>query len=106
MSAYINPFFSEHVDILWTHLLAEFGRDAVYYCVSGPSSDVKVIWLEGVEEEEMTPGRYSHALVRNASLPAPPALGDVMEREGSVFDVVRVNAYAYYYSRLILQERG
>ena len=105
---YINPFYSQHVDILWNALLVEFGRAVDYWPGGeiGAGGETRLIWVEGVEDEEISPGRYSHAMVRNASLPAPPALGDALERDGVIYDVVRVNAFSYHYSRIVLQERG
>src|SRR5262249_15124324 len=108
-AAFINPFYSVHVDILWDALLSEFGRLVNYWPQADPqqSAPVMLIWPEGVEDEEITPGRYSHALVQHVSLPVElPALGDAIERDGAIFDIVRVNAFAYYYSGLVLKERG
>ena len=107
MAAYINPFYSHDVDLLWSALAPVFGRPVRYLPGGEGLGDVvTVIWLEGAEDEEISPGRYSHAMVRNASLPFPPALGDTLEKDEAIYDVVRINAFAYYYSRLILQERG
>lgn len=108
MGANINPLFSRHVDSLWAALVPNFGQVANYW-PGGDSIEtleVELIWIEGVEDEEISPGRYSHVLIRNASLPAPPQQGDVIEREvGMIYDVVRVNAFAYGYGRLILHRR-
>lgn len=106
-STFINPYISEHVPLNWTALTQEFGR-AVNYWPQGEEAqavEIIVIWSEGVEDEEHSPGRYSHALVDNADLASPPALGDAIEKEGSVFDIVRVNAFAYNFAKVILQER-
>ena len=103
----INDFISLHVPMLWEAELAEFGREVNYWPTgdSAQSLPLDLIWIEGTEDEEVSPGRYSHAKVRNADLPNPPALGDAVEMDGAVFDVVRVNAYAYYFATIILQER-
>jgi hypothetical protein len=108
LSAAINPFYSVHVDLLWAALVNEFGRDVDYWPGGDDTQAVTltVIWKEGVEDEEVTPGRYSHLQVRNDSLPAAPLPGDAVSKDGFVYDVVRVDAYAYYYSRLVIQERG
>jgi hypothetical protein len=107
-TTYINPFISNHVPQLWSSLLAEFGRDLDYWPGGNQAQSVTVpiIWIEGTEDEEVSPGRYSHALVQNSELPAPPELGDSLTKDGTVFDVVRVNAFAYYFAELVLQERG
>ena len=106
MSATTNPLFGSHVDLLWSELIPEFGRVVSYLPDSDPvrAAPVELIWIEGVEDEAISPGRYSHVLVRNASLPAPPTQRDCIENEGIVYEVVRVNAFAYAYARLILQE--
>ena len=104
----INPFISLHVPMLWTRLLAEFGLPVNYW----PDADetqaaaIKVLWVDGTEAEEVAPGRYSHATVQNSSLPSAPALGDALEKDGVIYDVVRVNAYAYNFAALVLQERA
>jgi hypothetical protein len=108
MATYINDFISIHTQILWEAQLDEFGRTVNYW----PGGDIaqaiplELIWIEGTEDEEISPGRYSHAHIRNADLPVGPALGDALEKDGGIFDVVRVNAYAYYFATIILQERG
>jgi hypothetical protein len=104
----INPFYDLHVDILWSALTGEFGRDVNFW----PGGDdtlsvaIEVIWPEGVEDEEVAPGRYSHVFIRDNSLPLPPALGDALEANGVIYDLVRVNALAFAYSTVVLQERG
>jgi hypothetical protein len=108
MSTFINPFLSQHVDMLWAALIPEYGREVDYWLAGNQalSHPVTVIWKEGVEDEDSSPGRYSHALIRNLDLLADPMKGDVIDKEGVIYDVVRVNAYAYQYSTIILQERG
>lgn len=104
---WINPFISMHVPQLWRSLLPEFGR-ALDYWPGGDQNQaaaVTLVWIEGTEDEEISPGRYSHALVENSALPALPALGDALDKDGSIFDVVRINAFAYYFSELVLKER-
>lgn len=107
MAGYINKFISEHTDILWQAELAEFGRTVNYWPGGDQlqSKPVQVIWIEGTADEETSPGRYSHAKVRNGDLPIAPALGDALEKSGAIFDVVRVNALAIYFAVIILQER-
>ena len=107
-AGFINPFYSQHVDLLWAALIDEFGRTVNYWPDGDDTQSVSIdlVWPEGVEDEEISPGRYSHAYVQNASLPRPPVLGDAIEKDGGVFDIVRVNALAYPYSSLVLQERG
>jgi hypothetical protein len=107
MSA-INSFIDVHVPLLWENLLAEFGRTVDYW----PANDqlqampLAVIWKEGSEDEETSPGRYSNIWVQNDALPQLPKLGDAVANEGREYDVVRIGATAYGMSRLVLQERG
>jgi hypothetical protein len=105
----INPFISDHIpEVLWPPLIAEFGLDVDYLSGTDSSNPVTitVLWKEGASDEEISPGRYSHLYVRNADLPAAPALGDAVQKDDKVYDVVRVDAAPYYFSRLVLQETG
>lgn len=108
MTPYINPFISTHVPILWTALVGEFGREADYWIDNDPAQAVTItlIWKEGAEDEMASPGRYSHALVQNADLPRDPKLGDAVVHAGVEYDIVRVNAFAYDYSLIVLQDRS
>ena len=93
--------------MLWDSLVAEFGRTATYLPENdyAQAVEIVVVWKEGVEDEELSPGRYSHALVRHADLPEPPRLGDALEKDGIEYDVVRVDAYPYAISSVVLQDR-
>ena len=107
MGGYVNPFISTLVPQSWLALIRVFGRDAEYW-IEGDSAQVRnivVIWKEGTEDEERSPGRYSHALVQHSDIDGPPQLGDVVIRLGDnqAFNVVRVAAYAIDYSTIVLQ---
>jgi len=101
-----NPFNTVHAPTLWAVLLTEFGQEVNYW----PDRDdtqalvVSVIWKEGAEDEEVSPGRYSNIWVQNSDFSALPHKGDAVESDGKVFDVVRIDATRYGYSRLVLQE--
>jgi len=103
----MNPFISQHVPMSWGYLLEEFGVTVDYW----PGGDeaqavaVNLIWIEGVEDEDSSPGRYSHVKVQNSDLPASPRRGDAINNNGVVYDAVRVNAYAYGFSSIVIQER-
>jgi len=101
-----DQFTSTYVPQLWANLIAVFGRTVNYWPSgdAGQAASVTLVWLEGVEGEEISPGMYSHALVENSALPAPPAQGDSIEKDGIVYEVVKVDAYIYYFARLVLQE--
>lgn len=103
-----NVFIDGHAPLLWASLLPEFGRTVSYWPDGdeGAAQDLQVIWIEGSEDEEVSPGRYSHVLVKNDEAPAPPKLGDALEADGRVFDINRINAFAYGFSRCVLKERG
>src|SRR5215831_19956169 len=89
---YVNDFISTHVPMLWSSLMGEFPRQIDYWIDGDPAQilTISIIWKEGTEDEEISPGRYSHALVQNSDLPRAPLLGDVVSRDGIEYDVVRV----------------
>jgi hypothetical protein len=107
-AGYTNPFISTHVPILWNALIGEFGRDVDYWIDNDPAqaSTITVIWKEGAEDETMSPGRYSHMLVANSDLPREPKLGDAAVNDSVEYDIVRVSAFAYNYSQIVLQDRS
>ena len=107
--ATINPFIGYYLpDLFWPAQLAVFGSQVVYIPASDVTlqAQVNLLWKEGSSDEETSPGRYSHCDVRNADLPAPPALGDFIQNNGKQYQVVRIDALAVGFSILILQEMG
>ena len=104
---FVNNFTSIHVPMLWQALIQEFPRQVDYWIDgdSAQSQPLIIIWKEGAEDEELSPGRYSHALVNDNDLPRPPMLGDVVSADGVTYDVVRVDAYAYKCSTIVLQSQ-
>jgi len=108
LAGYINPFISTHVPMEWTALVAVFGREVEYWPGNDPAQAVTItlIWKEGAEDETMSPGRYSHALVQNSDLPFNPKLGDAVVNAGIEYDVVRVGALITNYSSIVLQDRS
>lgn len=108
MATFINPFLSSHVPILWTALVAEFGRDVDYWPDNDPAQamTLTIIWKEGAEDETMSPGRYSHILIQNSDLPQDPKPGDAVVNAGIEYDIVRVSAFATDYSQIVLQDRS
>lgn len=104
----LDRFGAIHVPMLWEALMTEFRRD-VEYRMAGDELDayqISVMWKEGAEDEDTSPGRYSHIQVRHADLPAPPALGDTVASNGAVYSVVRVDAYPYKVSNVVLEAEG
>jgi hypothetical protein len=107
-AGYINPFISTHIPILWNALVREFGRTVDYWIDNDPGQaiPITVIWKEGSEDETSSPGRYSHVLIANSDLPRDPKLGDAVVNDGIEYDIVRVSAFAYNYSQIVLQDRS
>ena len=102
-----NPFISVHTPLLWDALIGEFGSIVNYWPDADQSQTfpLTVIWKEGSEDEETSPGRYSNIWVQNAALPRLPKLGDAVQKNATEYDVVRIDATAFGFSRLVLQER-
>jgi hypothetical protein len=101
---FVNPFLSLNVPLLWSALVRQFGQ-TVTYLLDGDLTqafDITVIWKDGTEDEDLSPGRYSHALVQETDLPRPPKLGDGLLLNNVPYDVSRVNAYAIGYSSVVL----
>jgi hypothetical protein len=106
--AFVNDFISNYVPSLWDALVRTFGRtDVDYWLANDPATTqpLVLIWKEGAADEQVSPGRYSHALIRYADLPRQPLKGDVVVKDGIEYDVVTVNAYAYDCCTVILQDR-
>lgn len=104
---WVNRFISDHVPMLWDALLPEFRR-TVDYWLDGDRAQaltVDIIWKEGAEDEEVSPGRYSHALIKDGDLPRPPDPHDIISADGVEYTIVKINAYAYQCSTLVLQDR-
>jgi hypothetical protein len=107
--AFINDFISTYVPGLWDALVRTFGRtDVDYWLANDPATaqPLVLIWKEGAADEQVSPGRYSHAVIRFADLPRQPLKGDVVVKDGIEYDVVTVNAYAYDCCTVILQDRS
>jgi len=103
----INPFIDTYIPMSWVAHVAVFGREVEYWLDNDPATAqaLVLIWKEGAADEQVSPGRYSHALIRNADLPRQPEKGDVVLKDGIEYDVVGVDAYAYDCCNVILQNR-
>jgi len=109
MASFINPFISTYLPkLFWPAQLATFGRQVVYMPqgVSAQAVTVTVVWKDGASDEDISPGRYSHMDIQNSDLPGPPALGDTVQKDGKVYDVVRIAALEVQFSAIVLQEGG
>jgi hypothetical protein len=105
---FLNPFISAHVPVLWQALAREFGLPAEYWLDgdSGQAIAITIVWKEGAEDEEASPGRYSRALVQNSDLTRAPQQGDALAALDTIYDVVRVDAMPYAMSSIVLQDRA
>ena len=95
--------------MLWDALVPEFGREVTYVPDHDESLSfpLTVIWKEGAEDEEISPGRYSNIWVQHSDFGIDlPRKGDGVTKDGQIYDVVRIDAMAYGYSRLVLQENN
>lgn len=109
MASYINPFISDYLPrLFWPAELHTFGREVQYLPQGDPAQAVtiKVLWKPGASDEDVSPGRYSHMDLQNSHLPVAPALGDAVQKDGKVYDVVVVNALEIGFSTIVLQEGG
>jgi hypothetical protein len=104
-----NPFIDSYLPAMfWPAQIAVFGSEVTYL----PQGDVlqavviSVLWKDGASDEDVSPGRYSHMDVRNSDLPAPPALRDTVQNNGTNYQVVRINALAVNFSVVVVQEAG
>jgi hypothetical protein len=105
----VSRFTSTYVPMGWmAGQLPMFGSTADYWIDGNQAQAITIglVWKDGAADEEISPGRYSHALVRNADLPRAPKSGDAVARDGVKYDVVRVFAYEYRFCTIVLQEAG
>jgi hypothetical protein len=104
----IDTFINHVTGSLWPTELAEFGSQVNYWPSGDFSNAVAVagVWIDGADDEDVSPGRYSRLKVSNADLPADPAEGDMVESDDHQFDVVAVVALPYNFSILTLHETG
>jgi len=103
------PFINDYVpNYLWPAEVAVFGREVLYLPQgeAGRAVNLTVLWKDGQTDEEVFAGRYSHLDARNADLLTPPAMRDRVIYGGIEYDVVRVDASAVYYVRLVIQQLG
>jgi hypothetical protein len=94
--------------MFWPAQIATFGSQ-VTYLPQGDAAQavtISVLWKDGASDEDVSPGRYSHIDVQNSDLPAPPALGDTVQSNGTTYLVTRLSALSVGYSIVVLQESG
>jgi len=99
--------FAGLCDMLWQAQLPVFGRVVEYWPDDDSSQalEITVIWVEGNEEEYVSPGRYWHMRVRHSDLLRPPLKGDSEAKDDVQYGVVAVDDFGIGYSRLTLQDR-
>jgi hypothetical protein len=101
------PFADTHVPALWSALLNEFGGTVTYLPGGDPAQavDLETVLKDGVDPEDVFPGRYSYIDVPDSALPQPPVEGDMVETpDGRTFLVERVDAIAYGFARCVLKD--
>jgi hypothetical protein len=101
-----TKFATDYLPLNWAAQIAVFGRTVEYTPrASGDAVELDVVWKEGAEDEDTSPGSYSNITLCDADLESGPVKGDTVDADGSTFDVVRVDAYATGWSRCVLKER-
>ena len=90
------------VDKLNEQVLAAFGREVTYTPQAGDPFTVAGILEAGARPEDAAPGVYALLFVRAAAFPDPPARGDEVTVDGSVYKVVDLEADAEGGLRLVL----
>jgi hypothetical protein len=101
------PFAATHVPALWSALLNEFGGELTYlpHGDTALAVQIQTILKDGVEPEDVFPGRYTYIDVPDSALASPPMEGDMVETpDGRTFLVERVDAIAYGFSRCVLKD--
>jgi hypothetical protein len=106
MGALSSNFAQLFAPRLWQSQLAMFGVQVQYITGANPALTITVIWKEGDEEEEVSPGRYSVVWVQNSDLGAGPLMGDLIINNGITYEMVLIGATAYGYSRCVMQEQA
>ena len=77
-------------DVLWPDLLVTFGIDYTYHTAEGEETNARGVWIDGVEDESVFPGRYSRLWVDTRDLPRDPRSADWVVIGYDVHDVERV----------------
>jgi hypothetical protein len=100
-----SQFIRTFAPQVWAATSRLYGETVEYW----PGGDrnqmrqITVVWRDGTEDEAVSPGRYSHAMIQVADLARPPAQGDSILRNGIQYDVARVNAYTIQYTSVVVQ---
>jgi hypothetical protein len=83
-------------------VLAAFGRAVTYTPQAGSSFALTGILDRGARPENAAPGTYALLFVRAAAFVQPPARGDEVTVDGSIYKVVDLEADAEGGLRLVL----
>ena len=99
--------FSNSVSRMHDSRLRVFGRDVVYTSQqAGPSFGstftVRAILDKGAESEEVKPGAYAALFVKASGFPNPPARGDEITVDNSIYKIVDIDADGEGGLRLVL----
>jgi hypothetical protein len=83
-------------------VVATFGREVTYTPQAGSPFTLTGILDAGARPEDAAPGTYALLFVRAADFAEPPARGDEVTADGSVYKVVDLEADAEGGLRLVL----
>jgi len=94
--------FADSVGHLDEACLRAFGRQITYTPAAGGPFTVTGIVDSGARPEDAAPGVYALLFVRAVAFPEPPARGDEITADGSIYKVVDLEADAEGGLRLVL----
>lgn len=83
--------------------LRAFGRDVTYTSQAGVSSVIRGILDKGVEAEETDRGVYAGLFTKASAFSSPPARGDEITVDNSIYKIVDINADGEGGLRMILR---
>ena len=105
-AAGLSNFAGTYAPQLWQAEIDMFGTTVNYTPTTGGGPlSITGLWKEGVEDEAVSPGRYSTFDVQDGDIPNGPQYGDMLEEASrGTFVVSHIGASANGFSRLTLRE--
>src|SRR4051812_4907486 len=100
-----QAFFSSYCvpDVLWPDLLGQFGVEFEYHMPEGDAGTVAGIFIEGIESESRSPGRYARIWLDQRDLTRESRPADWIILSGVTYDVESVDATPFAISRLVIK---